>query len=128
MTRDVVPLTKCPARAPFSPCIGHIFAKLIDYHTNTCGVCLCGFLLLENHEALIQPLLTDPSAPLPPRIIPSVEKSRPPVYSPEVVTLLTSPFSRTTKALKPQDLSFPPTLPQRANPTSDMAKLLGPFS
>ncbi|SJL05583.1 uncharacterized protein ARMOST_08940 [Armillaria ostoyae] len=78
---------------------------------------------------LMQPLLTDPKAEKPPPIIPAVEKSRPPVYPKELAALLTSPASRSTKkALTPEDLETPPTLPSRANPTSEDAKLLGPLS
>jgi hypothetical protein len=73
-------------------------------------------------------LLSDPKAPTPPAIILSVEKSRPPVYSPELKALLTSGYSRTTKPLTPKLLSFPRTLPTRADPASDDARLLGPFS
>lgn len=75
-----------------------------------------------------QPLLYDPTAPIPPRIIPAVERSRPPVYSPELKALLTSGPSRRTKPLSPKSLVFPPSLPQRADPTSEDARLLGPLS
>lgn len=57
-----------------------------------------------------------------------MESSRPPVYSKELKALLTSGQSRTTKALSERHLDFPPTLPPRANPTSEEARLLGPFS
>ncbi|KAJ7487410.1 hypothetical protein B0H11DRAFT_1088471 [Mycena galericulata] len=77
---------------------------------------------------LMEPILTDPNAPIPPRIIPAVESSRPPVYSKELRALLTSGASRTTKALSERHLDFPPTLPARADPQSDEARLLGPFS
>ncbi|KAK0478329.1 hypothetical protein IW261DRAFT_1565312 [Armillaria novae-zelandiae] len=78
---------------------------------------------------LIQPLLTDPKVKKPPPIIPAVEKSRPPVYPKELAALLTSPASRSTrKALTPEDLETPPTLPSRADPTSEDSKLLGPLS
>ncbi|KAK0245673.1 hypothetical protein EDD85DRAFT_801796 [Armillaria nabsnona] len=78
---------------------------------------------------LMQPLLTDPKAEKPPPIIPAVEKSRPPVYPKELAALLTSPASRSTKkALTLEDLETPPTLPSRADPTSEDAKLLGPLS
>lgn len=76
----------------------------------------------------MQPLLSDPKAPLPPRIIPSDEKSQPPVYSPELKTLLTSNISRTSKPLAHSDLKAPPLLPVRADPSSDDARLLGPLS
>ncbi|KAG5647568.1 hypothetical protein DXG03_008921 [Asterophora parasitica] len=77
---------------------------------------------------LMKPLLSDPNAHVPPPIIPAVEKSRPPVYSPEMKALLTSSQSRKNKPLALQFLDFPPTLPARANPTSEDARLLGPFS
>ncbi|OJA16254.1 hypothetical protein AZE42_00044 [Rhizopogon vesiculosus] len=75
-----------------------------------------------------QPLLSDPNAPLPPPIIPQKESSRPPVYSPELTALLTSGLSRKKKPLGPGDLTFPPILPERADPNSPDAKILGPFS
>lgn len=56
-----------------------------------------------------------------------MEKSRPPVYSPELTTLLTSQFSR-NKPLKPKRLDSPPKLPARADPTSEEARLVGPLS
>ncbi|KAJ7107608.1 hypothetical protein C8R43DRAFT_199328 [Mycena crocata] len=77
---------------------------------------------------LMEPVLTDPTAPSPPRIIPAVESSRPPVYSKELTALLTSEMSRTTRALTNRHLSFPPKLPARADPTSEEAQVLGPFS
>lgn len=77
----------------------------------------------------VQRYLSNPAAPLPPRIIPAVERSRPPSYSPELTTLLTSIHARTTtKPLKLSALHTPPTLPERANPSSDEARFLGPFS
>ncbi|KAI0785075.1 hypothetical protein C8Q75DRAFT_868039 [Abortiporus biennis] len=77
---------------------------------------------------LIEPLLDDPLSPLPKPIIPAVEKSRPPVYSAELTALLTSTISRTAKALRLKDLEHPTTLPSRADPKSEEARLLGPFS
>lgn len=72
--------------------------------------------------------MTDPGALLPERIIPEVEKSRPPVYSPELRALLTSSYSRTTKPLSNKLLDRPPKIPDRADPESEEAQLLGPFS
>ncbi|GJJ09871.1 hypothetical protein Clacol_004095 [Clathrus columnatus] len=73
--------------------------------------------------------LTNITESPPPRIIPGVERSRPPSYSPELATLLTSTHSRTlTKPLKHTALKNPPTLPERANPSSEEARILGPFS
>ena len=54
-----------------------------------------------------------------------MEKSRPPVYSPELRALLTSPLSRATKPLRRSALDNPPTLPLR---TASEVDLLGPFS
>ncbi|KAG2056995.1 hypothetical protein BDR06DRAFT_211616 [Suillus hirtellus] len=77
---------------------------------------------------LMEPLLSDPNVPLPPPIIPSKESSRPPVYSQELTALLTSGLSRRKRPLVPGDLSFPPILPERADPNSSDAQILGPFS
>ena len=77
---------------------------------------------------LLQPLLSDPSAPLPPPIIPPLESSRPPVYSLELTALLTSRLSRASASRTPKQLQHPPTLPQRADPESSDAKILGPLS
>ncbi|KAL0951441.1 hypothetical protein HGRIS_008130 [Hohenbuehelia grisea] len=76
---------------------------------------------------LMEPLLTNPDAPLPPPIIPANPKSRPPVYSAELKALLTSGVSR-AKALKPSALKCPPLMPARADPDTEDARLLGPFS
>jgi len=74
------------------------------------------------------PLLSDPNAPPAPRIIPNYERSRRPVYSPELTALLTSTHSRTTKALQNANLESPPIMPPRADPSSEETRLLGPFS
>lgn len=80
------------------------------------------------HE-LMKHYLTNPAKPPPASIIPGVERSRPPSYSPELTTLLTSVHSRTlTKPLKPEALVNPPTLPARADPSSEEARLLGRLS
>lgn len=77
----------------------------------------------------MQHYLSNPFESPSPRIIPAVERSRPPSYSPELTTLLTSVHARTlTKPLKPSALHTPPTLPSRADPSSEEARLLGPFS
>ncbi|KAJ3554643.1 hypothetical protein NM688_g3001 [Phlebia brevispora] len=73
------------------------------------------------------PLLSDPTAPIPDPIIPAVEKSRPPVYSPELSALLTSGLSR-DKPLSAAALKNPPLLPERADHKSEEARLLGPLS
>ncbi|KAI0307672.1 hypothetical protein B0F90DRAFT_1620741 [Multifurca ochricompacta] len=75
------------------------------------------------------PLLSSPAALVPPRIIPSVERSRPPVYSPELAALLSSPYTRPSgKAVKLSHLRETPTLPSRAYPSSDDARLFGSLS
>ncbi|KAH9056919.1 hypothetical protein EDB87DRAFT_1135599 [Lactarius vividus] len=79
--------------------------------------------------SIMAPLLSDPTAPVPARIISPVERSRPPVYSPELAALLLSPYSRSSgRALKPSHLHKPSTLPSRADPTSEDARLFGPLS
>ncbi|KAI9445353.1 hypothetical protein H4582DRAFT_912177 [Lactarius indigo] len=79
--------------------------------------------------SIMTPLLSDSTVPVPARIIPPVERSRPPVYSPELAALLLSPYSRSSgKALKSSHLHKPPTLPPRADPTSEDARLFGPLS
>ncbi|TFK86164.1 hypothetical protein K466DRAFT_524633, partial [Polyporus arcularius HHB13444] len=78
---------------------------------------------------IMQPLRTEPGAPLPPRIIRSVESSRPPVWSAEVKALLTSDLTRARKALKPSAFLVPPTIPsERLDPNSAEYRILGPFS
>ncbi|KIY45797.1 hypothetical protein FISHEDRAFT_10906, partial [Fistulina hepatica ATCC 64428] len=79
------------------------------------------------HE-LLEPLLDDSHTPLPPKMIPAVETSRPPVYSPAMKALLMSTLSRTTKPLKPAYLTHPPTLSERADPSSEAYQVLGPLS
>ncbi|KZT32960.1 hypothetical protein SISSUDRAFT_1132833 [Sistotremastrum suecicum HHB10207 ss-3] len=79
------------------------------------------------HE-LLETILQTPGVALPPRIIPAVEKSRPPVYSAALSALLTSPLSRHPRPLKSAALDTPPTLPARADRASEEARLLGPLS
>ena len=58
-----------------------------------------------------------------------MERSRPPVYGPELAALLLSPYTRPTgKAPRPSHFISPPTLPTRARPSSEDARLFGPFS
>ncbi|KIJ68219.1 hypothetical protein HYDPIDRAFT_124452, partial [Hydnomerulius pinastri MD-312] len=68
---------------------------------------------------LMEPLLSDPNAPLRAPIIPGKEKSRPPVYSPALTALLTSANSRRTKPLDKKHLDFPPRMPERARLDSE---------
>ncbi len=56
-----------------------------------------------------------------------MEKSRPPVYSPELTALLGSRISRDTP-LSPRTLKNPPLLSERADHESEKARLLGPLS
>ena len=63
-----------------------------------------------------------------PPIIANVERSRPPVYSPALTALLLSSISRSTKPLTRQSLRVPPSLPERVDPASQEAQLLGPLS
>jgi len=72
--------------------------------------------------------LTDPSSPIPAPIIPSLEQSRPPVYSPQLKALLSHPSSKRNKVLRPEDFSNPRTLPLQANPKSEEARIFGRFS
>ena len=58
-----------------------------------------------------------------------MERSRPPIYGPELTALFLSPYTRPSgKAPKPSHLHSPPTLPPRADPSSGDARLYGPFS
>ncbi|KZV77677.1 hypothetical protein PENSPDRAFT_645301 [Peniophora sp. CONT] len=80
-------------------------------------------------HAIMKPLLSDPSQPKPPRIIPAAHKSHPPVYSPELAALSMSGSSRRQgKPLKPEQLVNPPTMPARADPSSSDYQLFGPLS
>ncbi|KAI0068284.1 hypothetical protein BV25DRAFT_1790937, partial [Artomyces pyxidatus] len=79
--------------------------------------------------SIMKPLLHDPTVPPPPRIISAVERSRPPIYSPELTALLTSSYSRTSRnAVSRQHLQNPPMLPPRADRSSEEARLFGPLS
>jgi hypothetical protein len=77
---------------------------------------------------ICQAILTDPSSPIPAPIIPPLEQSRRPVYSPQLKALLSHPSSKRNKALRPEDFSNPRTLPPQANPKSEEARLFGRFS
>ncbi|KAJ7596854.1 hypothetical protein C8J56DRAFT_298968 [Mycena floridula] len=77
---------------------------------------------------LLEQLRLAPSKPLALRIIPALERSRPPVYSDELTALLTSGTARPTRAMTKKDITTPPTLPLRADPTSEDYRLLGPLS
>ncbi|KAJ2923038.1 hypothetical protein H1R20_g14053, partial [Candolleomyces eurysporus] len=77
---------------------------------------------------LLEPVLNDPNAPLPPRIIPQVENSRPPVYSKPLVALLTHAQSMATRPLRKDAWTSAKLLPARADPCSEEAHIFGPFS
>ena len=77
---------------------------------------------------ICQAILTDPSSPTPAPIIPSLEQSRPPVYSPQLKALLLHPSSKRNKVLRPEDFSNLRTLPPQANPKSEEARIFGRFS
>jgi len=79
------------------------------------------------HHELKKHYLTNPFNSPPPRIIPAVERSRPPSYSPELKVLLTSIHSR-SKPLSSSALYTPPTLPQKADLSSEEARIFGPLS
>lgn len=63
-----------------------------------------------------QPHLTDPTQPLPARIIPAVPKSHPPVYSEILKTLLTNSLSRSTSPSTKNNYNVPLKLPDRTSP------------
>ena len=93
------------------------------------SMCILSIRLLRHELMVHQPMIPSaPSQPVPERIIPAVEKSRPPVYSPELAALLTSPHSRMIKPLTIQQLRTPPKLPERADPKSEEARLYGRLS
>lgn len=49
-------------------------------------------------------------------------------FTPPIVALLTSPLSHSTRPPTRAQLASPPTLPARADPTSEEARLLGPLT
>ncbi|KAF9231598.1 hypothetical protein BU15DRAFT_55939 [Melanogaster broomeanus] len=77
---------------------------------------------------LLEPLLSDPNAPLPAMILPGKRNLDPPVYSAELAALLTSGNSHNTRPLEKRHLVFPPCLPERAKLDSEEAAMLGPLS
>lgn len=117
-------------RPCFGPCIWKERQTQMGVHEGSFYVCPHVPSCLSNAYScsLIKPMLFDPNAPIPSRIILADKKSRPPVYSPELKALLTSGHSRTTKALELQSLTSPPKLSLRADPCSEDTRLLGPLS
>jgi hypothetical protein len=85
------------------------------------------FLLAANRLKTLKPFMY-PSGPVPDTIISGKEASRPPIFSPELTTLLTSPHSRTTKPLNKSDIIMPRNLPASGNPLSEDARIYGQFS
>lgn len=61
-------------------------------------------------------------------IIHGKESSRPPVFSPELTALLTSPHSRTTKPLSKSDTIKPRSMPASACLLSEDARIYGQLS
>lgn len=86
-----------------------------------CSRTKCG--MLKNLEPFLHS-----EGPYPDAIIHGKESSRPPVYSPELIALLTSPHSRTTKPLIESDIIKPRNLPASASPLSDDACIYGRLS
>jgi hypothetical protein len=73
--------------------------------------------------------LPDQQTPRSEPIIPGVDRSRPPTYSPTLQAILGAAVAKSTdNTHTPAQLEHPPTLPTRADPKSEDARLLGPFS
>ena len=73
--------------------------------------------------------LSDPKTPRPEPIIPGIDRSRPPAYSPTLKAILGAAVAKSNdKTHSAAQLEHPPTLPARADPKSEDAKLLGPLS
>jgi hypothetical protein len=86
------------------------------------------FLVYPKWLMILKPFMYTKGA-LPDTIIAgNLGSSRPPMYSPALTALLTSPHSRTTKPLSKSDIIRPRNLPACANPLSDEARIHGPFS
>jgi len=72
---------------------------------------------------------SNPQTPRPDPIIPGVDRSRPPTYSPTLQAILGAAVAKSNdKSHTPVQLEHPPTLPGRADPKSEDARLLGPLS
>ncbi|KAF9056548.1 hypothetical protein BJ165DRAFT_1522450 [Panaeolus papilionaceus] len=79
------------------------------------------------HE-LLEPFLPAQDEAKQPKLIPFLERSRPPTYTPALKALLSSEFARKSKALKPSYMDKPPTLPEKADPNSLEARTFGRLS
>ncbi|TFK30821.1 hypothetical protein FA15DRAFT_662880 [Coprinopsis marcescibilis] len=80
------------------------------------------------HE-LMEPVVHDPTAPIPPKIIPAVEKSRPPAYGRVLEALMMDAHARMgRKPYKPGSWKAAALLPPSAIHGSEEAQLFGPFS
>ena len=76
-----------------------------------------------------QPHVSDTKTPRPEPIIPGIDRSRPPTYSPTLKAILAAAVAKSNdKTHLAAQLEHPPTLPARADPKSEDAKLLGPLS
>jgi hypothetical protein len=76
-----------------------------------------------------QPHISDTTTPRPEPLIPGIDRSRPPTYSPTLKAILAAAVAKSNdKTHLPAQLEHPPTLPARADPKSEDAKLLGPLS
>jgi hypothetical protein len=61
-------------------------------------------------------------------LVPGKPRTRPPLYTPRLQGYLTSQYSYSSgKAPTAQQLKLPPSLPARADPQSEEARLLGPL-
>ncbi|KIY63754.1 hypothetical protein CYLTODRAFT_381776 [Cylindrobasidium torrendii FP15055 ss-10] len=74
------------------------------------------------HRELQEPFMTDPAQATPPPLIPANPKSRPPVYSPALVALITSGLTRDSAALSSKTYNMPV---KRPDPTSSESIILG---
>jgi hypothetical protein len=79
----------------------------------------------DGTQPLLRPL---PSTPQPSPIIPKIPKSRPPVYSQEFVALMRSDLGRGPGEINNKWLRQPFGMPERVDPESEEAKMLGPLS
>ncbi|KAF9508915.1 hypothetical protein BS47DRAFT_1349878 [Hydnum rufescens UP504] len=81
-------------------------------------------------QELMARIQSDPSTPEREPLIPAnPSRSRPPKLPQSLTALFNFPPARTTgKSISPAQLHNPPTLPLRADPHSEEARLLGPLS
>ncbi|KAI0080370.1 hypothetical protein K474DRAFT_314268 [Panus rudis PR-1116 ss-1] len=72
---------------------------------------------------LMQSVCVDPTSPRQRRLITSLGRSRPPVWTPELTALVTSGISRKGKAISQSAVETPPKIVERDDP--DRVRLLG---